>query len=58
MISVETLKQYSIFDHQDDAMLARIANLAEERMIEAGGSCSPRVIQPNTSSWSWMEPSS
>lgn len=37
MISIETLKQYSIFDHQDDTMLARIANLAEERVIEAGG---------------------
>ena len=37
MISIETLKEYSIFDHQDDAMLARIAKLAEEHVIEAGG---------------------
>jgi CRP/FNR family cyclic AMP-dependent transcriptional regulator len=36
MIPVETLKNYSIFDHQDDAMLARIANLAEARVVEAG----------------------
>ena len=37
MISIETLRNFSLFDHQDDAMLARIANLAEERIIEAGG---------------------
>lgn len=36
MISIETLKDYSLFDHQDDTMLARIANLAEEMVIEAG----------------------
>jgi len=36
MISVETLRNYSIFNHQDDAMLARIVELAEERVIEAG----------------------
>ena len=37
MISVELLRHFSLFDQQDDAMLARIANLAEERVIEAGG---------------------
>jgi CRP-like cAMP-binding protein len=37
MISVEVLKQYSVFDHQDDAMLAQIVKLAEERVVEAGG---------------------
>ena len=37
MISIEMLRNFSLFDHQDDAMLARIANLAEERIIEAGG---------------------
>ena len=37
MISIETLRSYSLFNHQDDAMLGRIANLAEERVVEAGG---------------------
>jgi CRP-like cAMP-binding protein len=37
MVSIETLRNFSLFDHQDDAMLARIAKLAEEQVIEAGG---------------------
>lgn len=37
MISIETLRNYSLFDQQDEAMLTRIANLAEERVVEAGG---------------------
>jgi CRP-like cAMP-binding protein len=37
MVSIETLRNFSLFDHQDDVMLARIAKLAEEHIIEAGG---------------------
>ena len=37
MISIETLRSYSLFDQQDETMLTRIANLAEERVVEAGG---------------------
>lgn len=37
MISIETLRNYSLFDQQDETMLTRIANLAEERVVEAGG---------------------
>jgi CRP-like cAMP-binding protein len=37
MISIETLRNYSLFDQQDEAMLTRIANLAEEKVVEAGG---------------------
>ncbi|HSQ18003.1 MAG TPA: cyclic nucleotide-binding domain-containing protein [Anaerolineales bacterium] len=37
MISIETLRKYSLFDQQDETMLTRIANLAEERVVEAGG---------------------
>lgn len=36
MIAIETLKQYSLFDHQDDNMMARIARIGEERVVEAG----------------------
>jgi CRP-like cAMP-binding protein len=35
MISIETIKKYSLFDHQNDEMLARISELAREIEIEA-----------------------
>ena len=36
MISIETLKRYSLFEHQNDEMLARIAELAKEIVVNAG----------------------
>ena len=36
MISPETLRFYPLFAHQDAAMLVKIADLAEEKEVEAG----------------------
>ena len=36
MITIETLKKFSLFDHQNDQMLALIADLAVEKVVEAG----------------------
>ena len=36
MVTIEMLKSYSLFDQQDDVMLARIASFAEEKVIDAG----------------------
>lgn len=37
MIPVDTLRNFTLFDHQNDSMLSLIARLAEEKTIQAGG---------------------